>query len=98
MRVAIAVAARLGIFTSPKASIFARFLRARRRLGQATSERRTLFMAAKKAGKAPAKTPATVTLKHLAAKIAEDHEIAKKQSEAILGDAVGLIVKHLKGG
>ena len=51
-------------------------------------------MAAKKTGK----TPATVTLKHLAAKIAEDHEIAKKQSEAILGDTVALVVKHLKGG
>jgi DNA-binding protein HU-beta len=56
-------------------------------------------MAAKKAGKAaPAKTPATVTLKHIAAKIAEEHEIAKKASEAILGDTVALIVKHLKGG
>ena len=51
-------------------------------------------MAAKKTGKAPA----TVTLKHIAAKIAEDHEIAKKQSEALLGDTVALIVKHLKGG
>ena len=51
-------------------------------------------MAAKKS----AKTPATVTLKHIAASIAEDHEIAKKQAEAILGDTVGLIVKHLKGG
>src|SRR4051794_34157189 len=58
-----------------------------------TSQRRTLFMAAKKTGK----TPATVTLKHIAAKIAEDHEIAKKQSEAILGDTVALVVKHLKG-
>ena len=51
-------------------------------------------MAAKKTGK----TPATVTLKHLAAAVAEEHELAKKQAEAILGDTVGLIVKHLKGG
>ncbi len=51
-------------------------------------------MAAKKTGK----TPATVTLKHIAAAIAEEHEIAKKQAEAILGDTVGIIVKHLKGG
>jgi DNA-binding protein HU-beta len=40
----------------------------------------------------------TVTLKHLAAAIAEQHEIAKRQSEAILGDMIGLVVKHLKKG
>ncbi len=43
-------------------------------------------------------TAATVTLKHLAAKLAEDHGIAKKQSEALLGDLVGLLTKHLKKG
>ena len=41
---------------------------------------------------------ATVTLKHLAAKLAEDHGIAKKQAEAVLGDLVGLLTKHLKKG
>lgn len=41
---------------------------------------------------------ATVTLKHLAATLAADHEIAKKQSEAILNDMVGLVTKHLKKG
>jgi len=40
----------------------------------------------------------TVTLKHLAANIAEDNEISKKQSEAILNGLVGLISKHLKKG
>ena len=45
-----------------------------------------------------AATPATVTLKHLAAAIADGHEMPKKQAEAILGDVVGLIVKHLKKG
>ncbi len=40
----------------------------------------------------------TVTLKHLAATLAANHEMAKKQSEAILGDLVGLVVKHLKKG
>jgi DNA-binding protein HU-beta len=50
-------------------------------------------MATQKAG-----TPMTVTLKHLAASLAESHEIAKKQSEAMLGDFVGLVVKHLKKG
>jgi DNA-binding protein HU-beta len=47
---------------------------------------------------AATKTAPTVTLKHLAAAIAGEHEIAKKQSEAILGDLVGLMVKHLKKG
>jgi DNA-binding protein HU-beta len=46
-----------------------------------------------------AKTSApTVTLKHLAANVAEGHELSKKQSEAILGNMVDLIVKHLKKG
>ena len=40
----------------------------------------------------------TVTLKHLAANLATEHEMAKKQAEAILNDLVGLIVKHLKKG
>ena len=53
-------------------------------------------MAAKKAAKAG--TLSTVTLKHLAAKVAEDHEMAKKQAEAVLGSMVDLVVKHLKKG
>ncbi len=40
----------------------------------------------------------TVTLKHLAAGLAEAHEMAKKQSEALLNDLVDMIVKHLKKG
>ena len=40
----------------------------------------------------------TVSLKHLAAALAESHEMPKKQSEAILGDLVNLITKHLKKG
>jgi DNA-binding protein HU-beta len=49
------------------------------------------FMAAKT-------TATTVTLKHLAASLAEDNELSKKQAEAILGGLVGDIVKHLKKG
>ena len=46
-----------------------------------------------------AKSPSTtVTLKHLAASLAEDNELSKKQAEAILGGLVGQIVKHLKKG
>ena len=40
----------------------------------------------------------TVTLKHLAAALAESHDIPKKQSEAILNDMVALVTKHLKKG
>ena len=40
----------------------------------------------------------TVTLKHLAANLAESHELSKKQTEAVLGDLVGLVAKHLKKG
>ena len=43
-------------------------------------------------------TSPTVTLKHLAANIAEEHELAKKQAEAILNDMVSRITKHLKKG
>ena len=50
------------------------------------------------AAKEPAKPQATVTLKHLAAELAESHEVPKKQTEAMLSDMVGLIVKHLKKG
>ena len=40
----------------------------------------------------------TVSLKHLAASLAADHEMPKKQGEAILNDRVSLISKHLKKG
>ena len=39
-----------------------------------------------------------VTLKHLAAILAEEHEMTKKGGEALLTDLVGLITKHLKKG
>ena len=45
-----------------------------------------------------AATPTTVTLKHLAAAISEDHEMSKKQTEAVLGDLVSKVTKHLKKG
>ena len=45
-----------------------------------------------------AKTKSPVTLKHLAARLAADHELTKREGEAILGDLVGLITKHLKKG
>ena len=53
------------------------------------------------AGKATpmsAKASRPVTLKHLAARLAADHELTKRAGEAILGDLVSLITKHLKKG
>lgn len=46
----------------------------------------------------PATAQATVTIKHLAAAIAAEHELAKKHSQEILTDAIGLMTKHLKKG
>jgi DNA-binding protein HU-beta len=45
-----------------------------------------------------AATPATITVKHLAAALAEEHELSKKAAEAILTDTVDMIAKHLKKG
>jgi DNA-binding protein HU-beta len=36
--------------------------------------------------------------KHLAASLAEEHELTKRQGQALLNDLVGLITKHLKKG
>jgi DNA-binding protein HU-beta len=47
---------------------------------------------------APAKSATQATLKHLAAALADSHEIAKKQAEAVLGDLVTLTTRHLKKG
>ncbi|HEX9447415.1 MAG TPA: HU family DNA-binding protein [Dongiaceae bacterium] len=62
-----------------------------------------MALKAKTATKAAAKTekkatPATITLKQMAAELAASHEIAKKQSEAVLNDLVALVVKNLKKG
>jgi DNA-binding protein HU-beta len=54
--------------------------------------------AAKKAAPAKAAAQPTVTLKHLAAALADSHDIAKKQAEAVLGDLVTLTTRHLKRG
>jgi DNA-binding protein HU-beta len=45
-----------------------------------------------------AASPTTITLKHLAAAIAEEQELSKKHAEAILTDLVTKITKHLKKG
>lgn len=45
-----------------------------------------------------AASPATITLKHLAASLAEEHDLSKKDAEAFLTDTVSKITKHLKKG
>lgn len=42
--------------------------------------------------------PVTVTLKHVAAELAEKHDLAKKDAEAILADMVSVTTRHLKKG
>jgi DNA-binding protein HU-beta len=48
---------------------------------------------AKKASK-----PTTITLKHLAASLSEDHDMSKKRAEMVLTDLVAKVTKHLKKG
>ncbi|MGH1419483.1 MAG: HU family DNA-binding protein [Hyphomicrobiaceae bacterium] len=50
------------------------------------------------AKKTAAKKVVTVTMRHMAADLAEMHEIPKKQANEIMDDFVTLIHKHLKKG
>ena len=54
--------------------------------------------AAKQAAPVKAALQVTVTLKQIAAELAEGHDLAKKQAEAVLDDLVALAIRHLKGG
>jgi DNA-binding protein HU-beta len=47
---------------------------------------------------ASTKSPKPVTLKHMAAQMAAEHEMTKVQSEAVLSDLIEIIAKHLKKG
>jgi DNA-binding protein HU-beta len=55
---------------------------------------------AKSAAKAPAKPVAatTVTLKHIAAGLAERHDMPTKQLEALLTGVFGSVIDHIKAG
>jgi DNA-binding protein HU-beta len=48
--------------------------------------------------KATATPQATITIKQLAAELAEGHGVAKRQAESMLGDFVALATQHLKKG
>jgi DNA-binding protein HU-beta len=53
---------------------------------------------AKKAAPAKAVPQATITLKHIAAELAEGHDLSKKAAEAVLGDFVTLVTRQLVKG
>ena len=42
-------------------------------------------------------TVTTVTTRHLADALAEQHQLTKKQGAELLNDLIGMITKHLKG-
>ena len=54
--------------------------------------------ATSKAATSKAATQNKVSLKQLAAVLAEEHQMTKKAGEAMLNDLVALITKHLKKG
>ncbi len=53
---------------------------------------------ASKPAAAKAKPAPRITLKHLAAALAEDHQMTKRQGVELLTDLVAMITKHLKKG
>jgi DNA-binding protein HU-beta len=53
---------------------------------------------AKKAAPAKAAPQATITLKQIAAELAESHDQPKKHAEALLSDLVAATTQHLKNG
>ena len=42
-----------------------------------------------------AASPATITLKQMAAELAESHDLSKKHAEAVLDDLMTLATQHL---
>ena|SRR5690348_14549391 len=54
--------------------------------------------AAKQAAPAKAAPPSTITLKHMAAALAQAHNLSKKTAETVLGDFVALITRQLVKG
>ena len=54
--------------------------------------------AVRKAAPKKASVQKTITLKQIAAQIADSHDVPKKHAEALLGDLVAVTVGHLKNG
>jgi DNA-binding protein HU-beta len=53
---------------------------------------------AKKSAPATAAPQVTITLKQIAAELAEGHDLPKKVAEAVLGDLMAIAIQHLKKG
>jgi DNA-binding protein HU-beta len=65
---------------------------------KSTAQAKKAAVPAKKAASAKDAPQATITLKQIAAGLAESHEVPKRQVEAMLGDLVTLTTRHLKKG
>ena len=50
------------------------------------------------AGLKDSASQATITLKQMAAELAESHGLPKKQTEEVVGDLMALATRHLKNG
>jgi DNA-binding protein HU-beta len=53
---------------------------------------------AKKSAPAKVAPQVTITLKQIAAEVAEGHDLPKKVAESVLGDLVAVATRHLKQG
>jgi len=62
------------------------------------AESRRTYIGEKNMAKASSTTQVVVTLKQLAAEVAEKHDLPKKQAETLLGDVIASIGKQLKKG
>jgi DNA-binding protein HU-beta len=54
--------------------------------------------AAKSVPAAKVAPPITITLRQIAAELAEAHDLPKKQAETVLNDLMSLTTRHLKAG
>jgi DNA-binding protein HU-beta len=65
---------------------------------KAASPAKKAVAPAEKAVPAKAAPQATITLKHIAAELAEGHDLSKKAAEAVLDDFVALVTRQLVKG
>jgi DNA-binding protein HU-beta len=66
--------------------------------GKAAAPAKKAAAPAKKAVPAKAAPPTTITLKHIAAELAEGHALSKKAAEAVLDDFVAVVTRQLVKG
>jgi DNA-binding protein HU-beta len=66
--------------------------------GKAAAPAKKAAAPTKKAAPAKAVPQATITLKHIAAELAEGHDLSKKATEAVLDDFVAVVTRQLAKG